>query len=331
MMAGMQGDWATAAVAAALAGAVLGFLRYNFPPSTIFLGDGGSMLIGLVVGVLAIQSSLKAPAPVALAAPASLLVIPIFDTVAAIVRRKLTGRSIYCTDRGHLHHCLLRRGLSSRWALLVISSLSLVAAGGALASLALKNEALAVLAAADVVATLVLTRLFGHAELVLLRKRVTSVAATWLARPSADQSRQEEVRLEGSADSGDLLDRDLKDKRKKYREFRDNTPLVAEATPKDGVTPTQARLGELEAKRLALLVRIAELEERLRAIENARNLGTTREVVQALSAPTADKAGGVNHEAALRAQFLPLILEEQSLLEDFGEEHPQVKAIRRRI
>lgn len=157
------------------------------------------------------------------------------------------------------------------------------------------------------------------------------VAATRLARPSAYQSRQEEVRLEGSADSGDLLDRDLKDKRKKYREFRDNTPLVAEATPKDGVTPTQARLGELEAKRLALLVRIAELEERLRAIENARNLGTTREVVQALSAPTADKAGGVNHEAALRAQFLPLILEEQSLLEDFGEEHPQVKAIRRRI
>ena len=63
------------------------------------------------------------------------------------------------------------------------------------------------------------------------------VAATWLARPSADQSRQEEVRLEGSAGSGDLLDRDLKDKRKKYREFRENTPLVAEATPKDGAPP----------------------------------------------------------------------------------------------
>src|SRR5262249_8496162 len=98
----------------ALAGALLGFLRYNFPPATIFLGGSGSMLVGLVIGVLAIQSSLKAPATIALVAPLATLAIPIIDTAAAIVRRKLTGRSTYTTDRGHLHHCLLSKGFSSR-------------------------------------------------------------------------------------------------------------------------------------------------------------------------------------------------------------------------
>src|SRR5205807_6415533 len=95
-----------AAIAATMAGALAGFLCFNFPPATIFLGDCGSMLIGLFVGVLAIQSSLKGPATVALTAPAALLIIPILDTSAAIVRRKLTGRSIFTTDRGHLHHVL---------------------------------------------------------------------------------------------------------------------------------------------------------------------------------------------------------------------------------
>ena len=65
-MALMKEDAATAVVAVTLGGAALGFLRYNFPPASIFLGDCGSMLIGLVVGVLAIHSSLKGPTTVAL-------------------------------------------------------------------------------------------------------------------------------------------------------------------------------------------------------------------------------------------------------------------------
>jgi UDP-GlcNAc:undecaprenyl-phosphate GlcNAc-1-phosphate transferase len=205
-MAVMQGDPATAAVAVALGGALIGFLRYNFPPASIFLGDCGSMLIGLVIGVLAIQSSLKAPATVALAAPAALLILPIFDTTAAILRRKLTGRSIYCSDRGHLHHCLLRRGLSSRLALLVVSGLSLVTVLGALASLAWKSESLALLSAAAVVATLMLTRLFGHAEFLLLQKFLASFAAS-LVGPGPAGGRQLAVRLQGSADWGDVWSR----------------------------------------------------------------------------------------------------------------------------
>jgi UDP-GlcNAc:undecaprenyl-phosphate GlcNAc-1-phosphate transferase len=193
-LAALHGNHAPACVAVALAGALLGFLRYNLPPASIFLGDAGSMLIGLVVGVLAIQSSLKSSATVALAAPAALLVVPIFDTAAAIVRRKLTGRSIYSTDRGHLHHVMLSTGLSRPGVLMIVSGLCLLTVVGVMASQALQNEALALLSAFVVVAVLVLSRLFGHAEVVLVLKRFGGLAR------SVTGNHQVLVRLQGSLD-----------------------------------------------------------------------------------------------------------------------------------
>ena len=127
-----------------MAAALLGFLRYNFPPASIYLGDTGSMLIGLVIGSLAIKSSLKGPATAALAAPLAVLAIPILDTMAAIFRRKLTGRSIYTTDRGHLHHCLLSIGFSKVAVLVLVSSFCLLAVAGAYLSIILNSEWLAV-------------------------------------------------------------------------------------------------------------------------------------------------------------------------------------------
>jgi UDP-GlcNAc:undecaprenyl-phosphate GlcNAc-1-phosphate transferase len=200
-LAALQGRPAEAAVALALAGALVGFLRYNLPPASIFLGDAGSMTVGLVVGVLAIRCSLKGPATVALAAPAALLTLPIFDTAAALVRRKLTGRSIYTPDRGHLHHCLLRTGLSRTRVLVIVSALSTVTALGALASTAYQSEGLAILAAGAVVTTLVATRLFGHTELMLLVKS-WGAWAWWPGEPPT--GRQIEVRLQGSAGWGIL-------------------------------------------------------------------------------------------------------------------------------
>ena len=87
----------------------MGFLPFNMSPAKIYLGDAGSMLIGLIVGGLAIRASLKGPGTMLLAAPLALLTIPILDSTAAILRRKLAGRSLYETDRGHLHHRLLER------------------------------------------------------------------------------------------------------------------------------------------------------------------------------------------------------------------------------
>lgn len=205
VMAAMQGQVAEACVAAALAGALVGFLRYNLPPASIFLGDAGSMLVGLVVGTLAIRCSLKGPTTVALAAPAALLTIPFLDTAAALVRRKLTGRSIYSTDRGHLHHCLLRGGLSRPRVLLLVSGLCSVTVVGVLASVAYRNEALAVLSAAAVVFILVATRLFGHAEFLLLVGKAKAAARAALGPPPG--GRQMQVRLQGSAGWADLWDR----------------------------------------------------------------------------------------------------------------------------
>jgi UDP-GlcNAc:undecaprenyl-phosphate GlcNAc-1-phosphate transferase len=203
-MAALNERWAAAYIALALAGALLGFLRYNFPPASIFLGDSGSMLVGLVVGVLAIQSSLKGPATAALAAPTALLTVPIFDTLAAILRRSLTGRSIYTTDRGHLHHCLLRSGLSNRRVLALVSAFCLITVFGTLASLALKNELLAILSGVVVISLLVVTRLFGHAELSLVRQRVHSLFASFFKLPKGKPASEIEVRLHGKVDWKEL-------------------------------------------------------------------------------------------------------------------------------
>ncbi len=199
-MAALAGHWAAATVASALAGGLLGFLRYNLPPASIFLGDSGSMLIGLVVGTLAIQSSLKAPATIALALPVVLLTLPIADTAAAILRRKLTGRSIYATDRGHLHHCLLRRGMSVWAVLLLVSGFCLVTGLSVLASQAFNNEWIALVTGLAVIGILLTTRLFGHAEALLVKTRLLAFGRVLFSPSIHGRARQLEVRLQGNAD-----------------------------------------------------------------------------------------------------------------------------------
>lgn len=203
VLAAVSGQFTTVLVACALGGALLAFLCYNLPPASVFLGDSGSMLVGLVVGVLAIESSLKGPATVALAAPVALLTVPFFDTFAAIVRRKLTGRSIYDTDRAHIHHCLQRGGMSNQKVLVVISALCCLTVAGILASVAFHNELLAVIAAAAVVGILVVGRLFGHAEALLIKKRLVGLFVRLNANGNP-KTHQLEVRLQGSTDWTEL-------------------------------------------------------------------------------------------------------------------------------
>src|SRR5262249_32015040 len=160
----------------------------------------GSMLVGLILGTLAIQSSLKAPATIALATPVALLILPIFDTTAAILRRKLTGRSLYTSDRGHLHHCLQRRGLSTWGTLFLICSFSLLAGSGVLASRAFDNDWIALLTALTVISILLTTRLFGHAELLLVKERLLSLVVSSCWPGSENGSRQIAVRLQGTAE-----------------------------------------------------------------------------------------------------------------------------------
>lgn len=182
-----------------LAGSLSGFLIYNFPPARMFLGDSGSMLIGLTLGSIALKCSLKQYTAMALIMPTAIWAIPIFDVLMAIVRRKLTGRSIYTTDRGHLHHCLQRRGHSGGRLLLVVAALCGLTGLGAVASAAVKNDLIAVIAVVTAVALLLVTRSFGHAEMLLLANRVRRFAGTLLkTKPGQDPLlHHEQVRLHG--------------------------------------------------------------------------------------------------------------------------------------
>jgi UDP-GlcNAc:undecaprenyl-phosphate GlcNAc-1-phosphate transferase len=187
-------------VAVALAGSLVGFLRYNLPPASVYLGDCGSMLIGLAVGALAIESCLKGPA-VAIVAPAVLLVLPNLDTTAAIVRRKLTGRGLAVSDRGHLHHMMLRQGLTRGRVLAVVAALGAVAAGGALVGTYLQNDLFAVLSAVVVVLILLVSGLFGTAEVRLIKERAAAVyRAAMHSGPHVELS----VRLQGSGNWAEI-------------------------------------------------------------------------------------------------------------------------------
>ncbi|MEA5573288.1 MraY family glycosyltransferase [Calothrix sp. UHCC 0171] len=116
---------AAALIAAALAGAALGFLRYNFNPAQIFMGDGGSYFMGFTLASVSIIGLVKIPAFTAVLLPYVILAVPIFDMSAVILLRLRQGKSPFQADKRHLHHRLLNAGLSHRWAVLFIYSLTL--------------------------------------------------------------------------------------------------------------------------------------------------------------------------------------------------------------
>lgn len=168
VLAALTGHYGVAFVALVFAGALLGFLWFNLPPASIFLGDSGSMLIGLMIGAMAVRASLKGAGTVLLAAPLALCMIPILDSAAAIVRRKLTGRSIFAADRGHLHHQLMQKLGDNYRVLVVVAALCVTACLGALASVALTNDMIAFATVGCVLVLLVATGLFGRGEAKLV-------------------------------------------------------------------------------------------------------------------------------------------------------------------
>lgn len=107
-----------------LAGAIAGFLRYNFNPASIFLGDCGSLLIGFLLSAMALAGSQKAPTMAAVAIPVVSLGLPIVDVTVAVLRRFLSCRGLFHADREHIHHKLLGRGVSHRHAVLVLYGVS---------------------------------------------------------------------------------------------------------------------------------------------------------------------------------------------------------------
>ncbi len=109
-----------------LAGAILGFLRYNFNPATIFLGDCGSLFVGFMLSALALQGMQKSPTVVAVAIPVVSFGLPILETALSVVRRLISGRPVFTGDREHIHHKLLQRGLSQRQVVTILYAVSAI-------------------------------------------------------------------------------------------------------------------------------------------------------------------------------------------------------------
>jgi UDP-GlcNAc:undecaprenyl-phosphate GlcNAc-1-phosphate transferase len=123
-----------------LVGCLLGFLRYNFNPASVFLGDSGSLLIGFLLGCYGALWSAKSVTLVALAAPLLAVSVPLLDVALSILRRFLRNRPIFQGDRGHIHHKLLDLGFSPKGAVLVIYGLCAIAAALSLLVSALHNQ-----------------------------------------------------------------------------------------------------------------------------------------------------------------------------------------------
>jgi UDP-GlcNAc:undecaprenyl-phosphate/decaprenyl-phosphate GlcNAc-1-phosphate transferase len=119
-------SWLGSLMSVTLAGAILGFLRFNFNPATIFLGDSGSLFIGFMLSALALEGQQKAPTFVAIAIPVVSFGLPILETLLSILRRLISGRPIFTADREHIHHKLLQMGFSHRQVVIVLYAVSAV-------------------------------------------------------------------------------------------------------------------------------------------------------------------------------------------------------------
>ncbi|MDZ4688208.1 MAG: MraY family glycosyltransferase [Planctomycetaceae bacterium] len=191
VLAAATGHVVEAAICSVLVGAMLGFLVFNWFPARIYLGDAGSMLLGLVLGVLAMRVSLKETATLAVAVPIVVWAVLFFDVVIAILRRHLTGQSIYTTDRAHIHHVLRRHGYSVPGVVGVIGVACLACCCGGLAGVWLGSEVLTLGATGLVLGTMVLSGLFGRSELGLWWRWAERFFASWLQfshrRPGAPE------------------------------------------------------------------------------------------------------------------------------------------------
>jgi UDP-GlcNAc:undecaprenyl-phosphate GlcNAc-1-phosphate transferase len=162
-----QGNLPLALATMPLAGCLLGFLRYNFNPASVFLGDCGSLLIGFLLGCFGALWSEKSVTLVALTVPILAVSIPLADVALSIARRFVRNRPIFQGDRGHIHHKLLDRGFSPKGAVLMIYGLSGLAAMVSLLVSALHNRFSGLMVILFCVGAWIGIRFLGYGEFVL--------------------------------------------------------------------------------------------------------------------------------------------------------------------
>lgn len=129
IIATYEGQPRVALLAAAMAGASLGFIRHNYNPAKIIMGTGGAQLLGFALASLSIVGAMKTAAALAIMIPLFIFGIPLFDAVQVMIRRKMSGVPLTQPDKRHIHHQLLERGLSQRQAVWVLYSVAIVLSG----------------------------------------------------------------------------------------------------------------------------------------------------------------------------------------------------------
>jgi len=194
MIAWNMGNHHVTVAAMAMTFALAGFLVFNRPPASVFLGDSGSTLIGLVVGVLGIQGSLTSSATLSITAPVVLMTLPMFDVLMAVVRRKLTGSPLALGDREHIHHCLLERGLGPWQVVGILGAFCLTTGVAATAATVFHRDALAWIIATALIVLMIRLRVFGHREFGLIHKLVRRHAEN-LARSIFLQKRKPHMHI----------------------------------------------------------------------------------------------------------------------------------------
>jgi UDP-GlcNAc:undecaprenyl-phosphate GlcNAc-1-phosphate transferase len=171
-----------------LAGSILGFLKYNFHPASIFLGDSGAYFLGFILSVLSLQGGLKGTTTIAILIPIIALGLPIIDTLLAMFRRLLKslhimevdqeknvvkffyldGWSMFKADREHIHHRLLQIGFTQKKTVMILYGVSLILGGLALSSVYFKNINYALLLTAIGVASYIGISKLGYSEIQIL-------------------------------------------------------------------------------------------------------------------------------------------------------------------
>jgi UDP-GlcNAc:undecaprenyl-phosphate/decaprenyl-phosphate GlcNAc-1-phosphate transferase len=136
----MNGRIEAAVFTCILSGSILGFLPYNFNPASIFMGDTGAQLLGFLLAAISIEGAIKSAAAFAIAVPILALGLPIYDTLFAVIRRKINGKPIMQADKGHLHHRLLDMGLSQREAVIIMYLISAILGSFAIIAMQVSSQ-----------------------------------------------------------------------------------------------------------------------------------------------------------------------------------------------
>ncbi len=162
--AGITGHFIVAACFACLSGSILGFLRYNFNPATIFMGDSGSYFIGYMIAGLSLFGSIKAHTAATIFITIAALGIPLVDTLITTLRRYMLGQKIFSPDKKHFHHRLLNLGFSHKNAVLFLYFLTFILCLSAVLMVYLNDQKSAIVLLVIILSVIVGIGKFGYIE-----------------------------------------------------------------------------------------------------------------------------------------------------------------------